>query len=308
MKANLTNLLGLKHLSKDDILFILDQAKQIKHIFSKQTKQSPTLRGKTFVNLFFEPSTRTRVSFEMAVKLLGASSINISPETSSFTKGESIYDTVKNLQSMGIDGIILRHPHAGTPDFIAQHLDIPVINAGDGYTEHPTQGLLDLFTMRESCGDIEGKRVMILGDILHSRVARSNIYALIKCGAEVTVCGPPTLIPADIKELGVYVSNHIDQTLHLQDFINVLRIQYERQDMSYFPSIREYRSRYALTEARQKQLKDDVVILHPGPINRGIEIDSVVADGSHNVILDQVTNGIAVRMAVLYLLTTGKGK
>lgn len=308
MSFDAQHLLGLRFLSNKEITFILDQAKSLKHIFSKQTKQTPTLRGKTFVNLFFEPSTRTRVSFEMAIKLMGASSINISPETSSFKKGESIYDSVKNLQSMGIDGVILRHPHAGSPHFISQHLDIPVINAGDGYTEHPTQGLLDIFTMREVCGDLRGKKILILGDILHSRVARSNIWGLTQCGAQVTVCGPPTLLPKGIKEMGVKVATHIDECLYEQDFINVLRIQYERQDMSYFPSIREYRSRYSLTNERMARFDKEVTVLHPGPINRGIEIDSEVADGSHNVILDQVTNGIAVRMAVLHLLLTGKSE
>lgn len=293
------HLIGLRHLSHSDIQFIFEQTKKIKNAPSKHI---PTLEGKTFANLFFEPSTRTRLSFELAIKNLGASVIHISKETSSFTKGETLYDTIKNLEALGLDGLIIRHKHAGVPKFVADHINIPVLNAGDGYTEHPTQGLLDIFTIQEHLGSVEGKHVVIVGDILHSRVARSNIWGLTTLGAKVTVCGPSTLIPQGIRKMGVNVVTHIDAIIEEADVINVLRVQYERQDIDFFPSIREFRSRFSLTKDRLKKAKKDLLILHPGPINRGIEIDSEIADGPNNVILNQVENGVLIRMAIINLL------
>lgn len=302
------DLLGLQYLTQDDIMLILNQAKSLKEVISRPNKQTPTLRGKTIVNLFCEPSTRTRSSFEMAIKLMGASALNLNVQTSAFVKGESLFDTVMNLQAMGIDGVIIRHSNGGAPHFIAKHLKVPVINAGDGYGEHPTQALLDMFTMLETTETLKNKHVLILGDIAHSRVARSNIWGLIKLGAKVYVSGPSTLMPMDIEKMGVKVVTHIDTIMPQLDFINVLRVQYERQDIGFFPSVREYRSLFGLTANRLKKAKPNLVIMHPGPINRGIEIDSEVADGPHNVILQQVTNGVAVRMAILYLLCLGTSK
>lgn len=300
------NLLGLRQLSKDDILFILDQSKPLREVLDREVKQLPTLRGKTVLLLFCEPSTRTRVSFEMAVRTIGASSIAINMEQSSATKGETLYDTIKNLEALGIDAIVIRHQNGGAPHFVSSIADVPVINAGDGLNEHPTQGLLDLYTMRERAGgDLTGKKVLILGDIAHSRVAKSNIWGLNKLGAKVYVCGPRTLIPKGITSMGVETVTVPDEVIGEVDFINVLRIQLERQEMGFFPSIREYRALFGLTRDRMKRAKKDVTVLHPGPMNRGIEIDSEVAEGPYNVILDQVTNGIAVRMAVLYLCLTG---
>jgi aspartate carbamoyltransferase catalytic subunit len=296
------DLLGLRKLSKESLHLIIDQAKSLKEVLTRENKQVLTLRGKTFVNLFCEPSTRTRSSFEMAIKLMGASALNLNVQTSAFKKGESLYDTVKNLRALGADGIIIRHKNGGAPHFIAKHLDIPVINAGDGYNEHPTQALLDIFTMTETCSNLKGKKVLILGDIAHSRVARSNIWGLTKLGAEVYVCGPKTLIPPYIEKTGAKLIYDIDSIIPELDFINVLRVQYERQEIGYFPSIREYRSLFGLTSKRLEKAKKDIVIMHPGPMNRGIEIDTDVADGPHNVILDQVKNGVAIRMAILYLL------
>ncbi len=296
------DLLGLRNLSKENIKLILDQAKSLKEILTRQNKSVLTLRGKTFVNLFCEPSTRTRSSFEMAIKLMGAGALNLNIQTSAFKKGESLFDTVRNLRALGVDGIIIRHQDGGAPHFIAKHLDIPVINAGDGYNEHPTQALLDIFTMTEITPNIKGKKILILGDITHSRVARSNIWGLTKLGAQVYVSGPKTLIPPGIEQTKTIVAYDIDNIIGEMDFINVLRVQYERQDICFFPSIREYRELFGLTKERLKKAKKDVVIMHPGPMNRGIEIDSEVADGPNNVILDQVTNGVAIRMAILYLL------
>ncbi len=303
MSLDYKDLLGLRFLTNTEIRLILDQAKSFKEVISRKNKQVPTLRGKTFVNLFCEPSTRTRSSFEMAIKLMGASALNMNIQMSAFQKGESLYDTVKNLQAMGIDGVIIRHRNGGTPHFISKHLDVPVINAGDGFNEHPTQALLDIFTMLEATPDVKNKKVLILGDISHSRVARSNIWGLTKLGAKVYVCGPKTLIPAGIEEMGVEVIYNLDSIIHEIDFINVLRVQYERQEVGFFPSIKEYRKLFGLTQDRLNKAKKDILILHPGPMNRGIEIDSGVADGPNNVILNQVTNGVAVRMAILYLLS-----
>lgn len=299
------DLLGLQYLSRMEIETILDQAIPLKDVLDRDVKHTPALRGKTVLNLFFEPSTRTRVSFEMAARALGASSIGIDVAQSSAKKGESLFDMIRNLEALGVDAIVIRHQNGGAPQFVADISDVPVINAGDGYHEHPTQGLLDIFTMIQERGSVEGKNVLILGDIAHSRVAKSNIWGLTKLGANVFVCGPDTLIPPGIEELGATVIKDLDLAIPEMDFINVLRIQLERQDIGYFPSMREYRYLFGLTERRMEKAKNDVVVLHPGPMNRGVEIDSAVADGPKNVILDQVKNGIAVRMAVMYLLMSG---
>ncbi|MEK7298530.1 MAG: aspartate carbamoyltransferase catalytic subunit [Candidatus Margulisiibacteriota bacterium] len=296
------HLISLESLSADEIRLILDQSRSIRQLFSRPIKQVPTLRGKHVMLLFFEPSTRTRVSFEMAIQLLGASPVIMNVSGSSVKKGESLYDTLQTLEAMGIDAIVIRHASAGVPDFVSRVVNIPVINAGDGFHEHPTQGLLDIRTMIDARESIEGKHVLILGDIAHSRVARSNIWALTKLGAKVTVCGPPTLIPKAIQEMGVRVAPYLDAVLDQADFINVLRVQFERQEAGLFPSVREYRRFYGLTRERMNKTKPECLVLHPGPVNRGIEIDSDVIDSGRTVILDQVTNGIAVRMAVLYLL------
>lgn len=292
------SLLGLRSFSRDRLNAILSHARDLKALWATNS-QPRSLQGKTILTLFFEPSTRTRVSFETAIKRLGGSAVSISVENSSVKKGETLFDTVKNLDAMGFDAIIVRHSNAGVPHFIDRTLSVPVINAGDGFNEHPSQGLLDIFTMQEQRGTVENKNVLIVGDILHSRVARSNIWALQHLGAHVFVAGPPTLIPACIGDMGVHVVSNIDDVIPSMDFINVLRIQYERQDLGYFPTVREYRDRFGITQDRLNGAKTDLCILHPGPINRGIEIDSSVADGPNNVILDQVTNGVIVRMAIL---------
>jgi len=295
------HLLGLRFLSTEDIKALLDQTTHFKDVLSRPNKQVPVLRGKTILSLFFEPSTRTKVSFETAIKSLGASVVSVNVESSSVKKGESLYDTIQNLQAMGLDAIVMRHKLGGAPYFVSQFANVPVINAGDGYHEHPTQGLLDVFTMQEKCGDLAGKIVLICGDILHSRVARSNIWALTRLGATVWVSGPPTLVNSDIERMGAKIMP-LDEAVKQADVINVLRVQFERQEGSFFPSVREYREFFSLTEERFKTAKSNVVIMHPGPMNRGIEVDSSVADSPNNVILEQVTNGIAVRMAVLYSL------
>ncbi|MBU0580896.1 MAG: aspartate carbamoyltransferase catalytic subunit [Candidatus Margulisbacteria bacterium] len=303
MKWKHKDLLGLRDLTPEEISFILDQAKVFKEVFKRPIKQVPALRGKTIVNLFYEPSTRTRTSFDMAAKMLGASTNNLSIATSSVKKGETLIDTVKNLEVMGISGIVIRHAMGGAPHLVAKSVNVPVINAGDGFNEHPTQGLLDIFTMRQLKGNLKGKKVIVVGDIAHSRVARSNAWGLTKLGAEVTFVAPPTLIPKDVEDLGVSVSHNFDEVIGRADFINILRMQLERQYGDVFvPSKREYNRLFGLTAERMKRAKKDVVILHPGPMNRGVEIDSDVADGPYNVILDQVTNGVAVRMAIIFLL------
>jgi len=299
---NQNHLLGLKYLSATEIKEILEQATYFKQLFNRPVKQVPTLKNKTLVSLFYEPSTRTKGSFDMAMKMLGAGSLNFAVNTSSVNKGETLVDTVKNLASMGVDGIIVRHSMAGVPELIAKNVDIPVINAGDGFNEHPTQALLDMFTMTEEKGYIEGKKVTIIGDIKHSRVVRSNIWGLSKLGAEVTVCGPASLIPHGIEEMGCKVVHKVEDAIKGADFINVLRVQFERQKGSYFPSSREYYHEYGITPSRVKLAKEDVLIMHPGPMNRGVEISTDVADGPYNVILEQVSNGVAIRMAVLYML------
>jgi aspartate carbamoyltransferase catalytic subunit len=295
------DLLGLRELTAEEISLILDTTDAFKEVGTREIKKVPALRGKTLVNFFVEPSTRTRTSFELAAFRLSADVINMSASTSSLTKGETLRDTARNLEALHTDILVLRHSSAGAPQFLARQIKASVINAGDGAHEHPTQGLLDLYTIRERCGKIAGLHVVIVGDILFSRVARSNIFGLTKLGARVTLVGPSTLVPRAFEKLGVQISHKIDDVLPQADVVNLLRIQHERQRKEYFPGINEYTSLFGLTRQRAELLKPDCLIMHPGPINRGVEIDSDVADGSRSVILDQVTNGLAVRMAVLYL-------
>ncbi len=298
---NRKDLLGLRELSADEINFVLETADAFKQVGSREIKKVPALRGKTLVNFFIEPSTRTRTSFELAAFRLSADVINITATASSLSKGETLKDTAKILEANHVDIIVLRHSSAGAPQFLAERLRSSVINAGDGAHEHPTQGLLDTYTIREKKKELRGLHVAIIGDILFSRVARSNIFALTKLGARVTLVGPSTLVPRDFEKLGITVSHDIDNVLPHVDVVNLLRIQHERQRKEYFPGLGEYIRLFGLTKERAKLLKPDCLIMHPGPINRGIEIDSEVADGHQSVILDQVTNGLAVRMAVLYL-------
>jgi aspartate carbamoyltransferase catalytic subunit len=300
------DLLGLQHLTKEQIEHILLTAESFKEVSTRGVKKVPALRGKTVVNLFYEPSTRTRVSFEIAAKRLSADVINIETETSSIRKGETLIDTGLNIQALKADIIVVRHNASGAAAMLARHVSISVINAGDGWHEHPTQALLDIFTLKQKLGRIEGLQVSIVGDIAHSRVARSNIWGLIKLGARVTVCAPPMLIPPEIEKMGVRVTDNIDSALKSADAINVLRMQFERDETAAFPKQLEYYKNFAITEERLKQAKKDIVVMHPGPINRGIEISSSVADGERSVILEQVTNGIAVRMAVLFLVAQGR--
>lgn len=295
------DLLGIRELSAEEITFVLDTADAFKQVGTRDVKKVPALRGKTLVNFFVEPSTRTRTSFELAATRLSADVINISAATSSLTKGETLKDTAKILEANHADLIVLRHSSAGAAQFLAERVRASIINAGDGAHEHPTQALLDLYTIRERRGSIAGLHVAIVGDILFSRVARSNIFGLLKLGARVTLVGPSTLVPREFERLGVTVSHQIDGVLPTVDVVNLLRIQHERQRKEYFPGIGEYVRLFGLTKARAKHLKPDCLIMHPGPINRGVEIDSDLADGVQSVILDQVTNGLAVRMAVLYL-------
>jgi aspartate carbamoyltransferase catalytic subunit len=295
------DLLGIRELELGEIETILDTTAAFKTVGARDIKKVPALRGKTMVNFFVEPSTRTRISFELAAFRLSADVVNISASTSSLQKGETLKDTALNLQALYADIIVLRHSSAGAPKFLAERLESSIINAGDGAHEHPTQALLDVFTIRERLGKIEGLKVAIVGDILFSRVARSDIWALKKLGAEVTLVGPSTLVPRSFEEMGVQVARHIDEILDSADVISLLRIQHERQRKEYFPSLNEYIRFFGLTKARAARLKPGCLVMHPGPINRGVEIDSEIADGAQSVILDQVTNGLAVRMAVLYL-------
>ena len=297
------DLLSVEELSKEEIEHILMTAEPFKEISTREIKKVPALRGKTVANLFFESSTRTRTSFELAAKRLSADIVNFSSTGSSTSKGESLRDTAQNIEAMQIDTIVMRHSSSGSAEYLARTSKAGVINAGDGIHEHPTQGLLDMFTIRTRKKSFEGLNVCLVGDILHSRVARSNIHGLKKLGAEVTVCGPPTLIPRDIEKLGVHVSYDLDKVLPKMDVLNILRIQLERQSGAFFPSIREYAAEYGISNERMKNAKKDVVVMHPGPINRGVELSGEVADGPQSVILDQVTNGVAVRMAVLFLTT-----
>jgi aspartate carbamoyltransferase catalytic subunit len=295
------DLVGIQELSAEEIHTILNTASAFKQVGAREIKKVPALRGKTLVNFFVEPSTRTRTSFELAAFRLSADVVNISASTSSLTKGETLKDTAKNLEALHADIIVLRHSSAGAPKFLAERLHASIINAGDGAHEHPTQALLDAFTMREKLGRIEGIHVAIIGDILFSRVARSNIHLLLKLGARVTLVGPGTLVPREFERMGCAVTHEIDSILPEVDVVNLLRIQHERQREEYFPGIGEYTALFGLTRARAEKLKPDALIMHPGPINRGVEIDSELADSRRSVILDQVTNGLAVRMAVLYL-------
>lgn len=300
------DLLGLKDLSVDEIKLILSTARSMKEIMARPIPKVPTLLGKHIVTLFYEPSTRTRTSFNTAAKILSANITNVQMSTTSVVKGESLIDTIKNLEVMGLDLIIIRHSMGGAPHLAAKNCQAAVVNAGDGYNEHPTQGLLDIFTMIEKKKTVKGKKVVIVGDIAHSRVARSNIWGLKKLGAEVVVVAPPTLIPKGIEEMGAKVAYNLDREIKDADFINMLRIQRERMDKGFFPSIEEYSEFFGLNAERLKKAPKDVVVMHPGPINRGVEMTSEVADGPYNVILKQVTNGVAVRTALLFLLLSGK--
>lgn len=297
------DLLGLEELSAHEINLILDTAESFKEVSTRNIKKVPVLRGKVVVTMFVEPSTRTRTSFSLAAKRLNADIVDFSASSSSLAKGETLKDTARNIEAMGVDIVVIRHWAPGAPHLLARTLKASVINAGDGVHEHPTQGLLDIFTMREKLGRIKGLKVAMVGDILHSRVARSNIWGLTKLGAEIIAVGPPTLIPEGIEELGVRVSYHLDEVLPEIDVINILRIQMERQQTNLFPSIREYARLFGINTERLKRAKKNVLIMHPGPINRGVEITPEVADSAHSVILRQVTNGLAVRMAVLYLVS-----
>jgi len=300
------DLLGLEYLSKEEIELILDHAKSFKEVLLRPLRKVPTLRGKTVANLFYEPSTRTRISFELAAKRLSADVINIVKESSSIQKGETLIDTGRNLEALKIDIIVVRHGSSGAPAALSRAVDISVVNAGDGWHEHPTQALLDIFTLREKLGKINGLKISIIGDIAHSRVARSNIWGFTKLGAKVTVCAPKKLIPKGIEKLGVKITSDVDDAIKDADAINVLRMQFERDEKAAFPSKIQYFKNFGITEERLKRAKKDIVVMHPGPINRGVEMSAEVADGSKSVILKQVTNGIAVRMAVLYLVAHHK--
>lgn len=302
------HLLGLEGMSRKEINLILDTAETFKEILARPIRVVPTLRGVTVVNLFYEPSTRTRISFELAEKRLSAEVVNFSAATSSTRKGETLKDTVRNIEAMKTDMVVVRHQASGVPYFLTQCLDSAIINAGDGAHEHPTQGLLDLFTIREKYKKVKGLKAVIVGDIKYSRVARSNIWGLSTMGAEVSVCGPTTLMPVEIEKMGVKVYSDLDQALVGADVVIVLRIQLERQKGGLLPSLREYTNKFGITKDRLERLNENFTIMHPGPINRGVEITPEVADGPHSVILDQVTNGVAIRMAVLYLLSGGEGK
>ena len=304
MALSTKHLLGIKDLTHEDIQLILSTASQFKEVLQRPVKKVPTLRDVTIVNLFYENSTRTRISFELAEKRLSADVVNFTVSNSSAAKGETLLDTVNNILSMKVDMVVMRHSASGAPHYLAKHIDAAIINAGDGINEHPTQALLDAFSMQEKLGQLAGLKVAIIGDIMHSRVALSNIYLLKKMGAEVMVSGPPTLIPTYLQEaMDIKVEYNIDKALAWCDVANVLRIQLERQNQPLFSSLREYNMAYGITKQRLDKLSKDIVIMHPGPINRGVEIDSDVADSAHSIILDQVENGVAVRMSCLYLLT-----
>lgn len=307
MSWNKKHLLDIESLTADEIVTVLDTARAFKAVGERAIKKVPALRGKTVVNLFVEPSTRTRISFELAEQRLSADIINFSAEASSFKKGETLKDTALNLQALNADFIVIRHSASGAPHFLARVLGAKVINAGDGAHEHPTQALLDVFTIRERKGKIAGLNVTILGDILYSRVARSNIWALTKLGAHVTLCGPSTLVPKTFEQIGCRVTYDVDEALREADIIHLLRIQHERQRKTMFPGIGEYTQLFGLNKARLAKTKPEALIMHPGPVNRGVEIDSEIADCNRSLILEQVTNGLAVRMAVLFLLNGGKG-
>ena len=303
MKLSTKHLLGIKDLNKEDIQLILSTAEQFKEVLQRPVKKVPSLRDVTIVNLFYENSTRTRMSFELAERRLSADVLNFTASSSSAAKGETLLDTVNNILSMKVDLVVMRHSASGAPHFLAKHIPAAIVNAGDGINEHPTQALLDAFSMQEKTGRIEGLKVAIIGDIMHSRVALSNMYLLKKMGAEITVVGPPTLIPKYLEEaLGVRVTYNVQEALQWCDVANVLRIQLERQNQPLFSSLREYNLAYGIKQKMLDKLNKEIVIMHPGPINRGVELDSDVADGPHSIILNQVENGVAVRMAALYLL------
>jgi aspartate carbamoyltransferase catalytic subunit len=296
------HLLGLRELTAEEITYILDTARGFEQISMRSVKKAPPLRGKVVVNLFFEDSTRTRNSFALAAGRLSADIIEFTKKSSSVSKGETLLDTARNLEAMGIDIVVIRHSAAGAPKFLSKNINACVVNAGDGYCEHPTQGLLDAYTIRQMKGTLEGLKIAIAGDIAHSRVARSDMWAMTKLGAEVTLVGPPTLMPAEVNRLPVKVSYSLDKVIEEVDVVNMLRIQFERLGGNPFPSIREYSRYFGLTVERMKRAKSDILVMHPGPINRGLEMESEVADGRNSVILRQVTNGVAVRMAVLFLV------
>ncbi|MCD6486709.1 MAG: aspartate carbamoyltransferase catalytic subunit [Syntrophobacterales bacterium] len=306
MDLSRKDMLGIIDLSREEIDLILDTAESFKEISTRKIKKVPTLRGKTVITLFFEASTRTRTSFEIAAKRLSADTINISASTSSVVKGETLIDTAKNLESMNPDIIIIRHSAAGAAHILSGLLEQSIINAGDGAHEHPTQALLDMLTIREKRGAMEGLKIAIVGDIAHSRVARSNIYGLTKMGADVAICGPAMMIPRDIDQMGVSVYYKMEDAIRNADVVMMLRMQLERQERNLFPSLREYANHFSLNRDNINLAKDDVLVMHPGPINRGVEITPEIADGPHSVILEQVTNGVAVRMALLYLLSGGR--
>jgi len=301
---SVNHLLGIKYLNINDLNIIFETADHFKSVINRPIKKVPSLRDITIANLFFENSTRTKLSFEIAEKRLSADIINFSASQSSVKKGETLIDTVNNILSMKVDMIVMRHPNAGAADFLQQHVNATIINAGDGSHEHPTQALLDSYSIREKLGSVNGKKVVIIGDILHSRVALSNIYALKLLGAKVMVCGPQSLIPKYISELGVLVENNLIKALNWCDVANMLRVQNERMEISYFPSVREYSQQYGLTKPILDSLNKEIIIMHPGPINRGVEITSEIADSKNAIILDQVENGVAIRMAIIYLLAS----
>ena len=303
-KLSVSHLLGIKYLTDADIELIFETSSHFKEVINRPIKKVPSLRDVTIANLFFENSTRTKLSFELAQKRLSADVINFSASNSSVKKGESLIDTVNNILSMKVDMVVMRHPNPGAAMFLSKHVNASIINAGDGAHEHPTQALLDCFSIREKLGEIRGKKVVIIGDILHSRVALSNIFALKKLGAEVMVCGPLTLIPKHIDSLGISVETNLEKALQWADVANVLRVQFERMKASFFPSNREYAMQYGITKEVLEKVDKELLIMHPGPINRGVEISSDVADSENAIILDQVQNGVAVRMAILYLLAS----
>lgn len=306
LQLSTKHLLGIKYIQRSDIELILETADHFKEVINRPIKKVPSLRDITIANLFFENSTRTRVSFELAEKRLSADTVNFSASASSVKKGETLLDTVNNILSMKVDMVVMRHPAVGAPMFLSRHIDANIINAGDGTHEHPTQALLDAYSMMAKVGNLDGKRIAIIGDIVHSRVALSNIFCLLKLGAKVRVCGPPTLIPKYIQSLGVEVSYDLDDTLKWCDIANILRIQLERQELKYFPSLREYHMHFGVSLERLQKLDKEIVIMHPGPINRGVEITSDVADSGQSIILQQVENGVAVRMAILFLMANRK--
>jgi aspartate carbamoyltransferase catalytic subunit len=307
MSWNRKHLLDIESLSVEEILTVLDTARAFKAVGERAIKKVPALRGKTVINLFVEPSTRTRTSFELSEQRLSADIINFTAEASSLKKGETLKDTARNLEALNVDFIVIRHSASGAPHFLSRVLNASVINAGDGAHEHPTQALLDMFTIREKKGRFEGLNVTILGDVVYSRVARSDLWALTKLGANVTLCGPSTLVPRVFEQMGARVTHNVDEAIEGADIINLLRIQHERQRKTMFPSLGEYTSLFGLNKARLARTKPDALIMHPGPINRGVEIDSEIADSGRSLILQQVTNGLAVRMAVLFLVNGGKG-